>query len=106
MTDCVTAFVTAGSMEEAEKIASALIEERLAACVNIIPQVFSMYRWKGKVEKDSEVKMIIKTTLDCSEVLIPRVQELHSYDVCEVTVLPILNGNPSYLDWIEENTRP
>ena len=98
------AFVTTANAEESERIASALVTEGLAACVNIIPGITSIYRWEGKLEKDSECKLVIKTREEHIEALIARVVELHSYDVCEVTVLPIIAGNPPYLAWIDANT--
>jgi periplasmic divalent cation tolerance protein len=97
--------VTAGSSEEAEQLASSLVEERLAACVNRIKEVQSIYRWKGKVERSSEELLVIKTRRDLFEALKSRVQELHSYTVPEVIALPILEGNPSYLQWLNEQTR-
>ena len=71
--------------------------------MNLMP-VTSIYRWQGRLEHDSEVKLVIKTHRAQVEELIARVTALHSYDVCEVTVLPIVAGNPAYLDWIDENT--
>lgn len=105
MTDARIAFVTAGSPAEAETIAGALVAEGLAACVNILPEVSSIYQWKGKTEKDTESKMVIKTTAGCVDALIARVVELHSYEVCEVTVVPIVAGSEPYLNWIDANTR-
>lgn len=105
MTEYRLAMVTAGSQEEADRIAEALVEERLAACVNLLPGITSVYRWQGKVERDPEVKLFIKTRAERCPALIQRVRELHSYEVCEVTVLPILDGNPDYLGWIGEQTR-
>ena len=99
------AFVTTANTEESERIASALVTEGLAACVNIIPGITSIYRWEGKLEKDSECKLVIKTREERVEALISRVVELHSYDVCEVTVLPIIAGNPPYLAWIDDHTQ-
>ena len=98
------AFVTTPDAEESDRIASALVSEGLAACVNIVPGITSVYRWQGKVEKDSECKLIIKTRQEQVDALVARVVELHSYDVCEVTVLPIVAGNPPYLAWIDANT--
>ena len=104
MTDYRVAFVTVGSWQEAEKIAESLVSEGLVACVNLIPGVTSIYRWQGRIEQDAEVKMVMKTRNERVDALISRVVELHSYEVCEVTVVPIVAGNPSYLDWIAENT--
>lgn len=99
-------FVTAGSETEGVKIARALVEEKLAACVNIVPGLRSIYAWKGKVEDEAEVLLIIKTVAANLEKLSRRVAELHSYDVPEVIALAIDQGRASYLDWLEENSRP
>ena len=96
-------YVTAGSEEEAVDIGRKLIEERLAACVNILP-VKSVYRWEDNIEEDAEVVMFIKTRASHSEKVIERVKSLHSYDVPCIVVLPIQQGNPEYLQWIEEST--
>lgn len=104
MADFIVAFITTGSTDEARTIAAALVEERLAACVNIIPQVESVYWWQGAVEADQEAKMVVKTRRALASQLIERVRELHSYDVCEVTCVPVVEGNPDYLDWIAEST--
>jgi periplasmic divalent cation tolerance protein len=93
-------LVTAGSEEEAEKIARALVEERLAACVNIVPGVRSIYRWRGAVEDDSEVLMVIKSEADILDALEARVRALHSYEVPEILALPIERGSAPYLDWL------
>jgi len=94
-------FVTTGSREEAESIATAVVSEGLAACVNIVDDVTSIYEWKGKVERDRECKMLIKTHEARVEALMARIVELHSYDICEVTVVPVVAGNPDYLAWID-----
>lgn len=101
----VIAFVTTGSIEEAKKIAAALAERKLAACVNIIPQVLSYYWWDGKIQSDLEAKLVIKTKAGLMEELIQAVKALHSYKVCEVTSVPIVAGNPDYLKWIDESVR-
>ena len=101
----IVAFTTVGSREEATKIATLLIEERLAACVNILPGIESVYSWKGEIHADPEIKLMIKTRRSLEDALISRVVELHSYDVCEVTCLPIVAGNPPYLDWLAANTK-
>ncbi len=100
---CVV-LVTVGKPEEAEKIASALVEERLAACCNLVPSVRSVYRWKGEICREAETLMIIKTRRDRFEALRARVAELHSYDVPEIVELPILAGHTPYLDWLREET--
>jgi periplasmic divalent cation tolerance protein len=105
MTDFIVVYVTVGSSEEAEQLASSLVEERLAACVNRIKEVQSIYRWEGKVQRSSEELLVIKTRRDLFDALKSRVQDLHSYTVPEVIALPILEGNPSYLQWLNEQTR-
>ena len=97
-------YVTVGSEEEAASIGKKLIEERLAACVNILP-VKSVYRWEDSIEEDSEVVMFIKTRSSRAEEVSERVKSLHSYDIPCIVVLPIQQGNPDYLQWIEESTK-
>ena len=99
-------FVTAPNGEEAAKIGRALVEERLAACANIIPSVRSIYRWKGEVCDDSECLLVIKTLWDRFGELERRVKELHSYEVPEIIALRVVNGSQEYLDWVEENSWP
>ena len=101
--DYVIAFVTTSCLEEAERIATVLVETRLAAGVNIIPEVTSVYRWQGKVETNTEAKLIIKTSAQVVSDLTKTVTALHSYEVCEVTVIPIVDGSADYLAWIREN---
>lgn len=102
MTDKRLVFVTAGSADEARRIAQALVERKLAACVNIVPGVTSIYRWKGKVEGAAEWLLLIKTT----EPLFPRVREtireLHSYELPECISISVEDGLPEYLSWIGE----
>ena len=100
------ALVTAGSDEEAARIARALVEERLAACVNIIPGVRSIYRWQGKVEDDREVLMVIKTNAESLDKLEERVRALHSYEVPEIIALRIDRGSEPYLDWLAGSVLP
>ena len=101
----VIAFVTTPSVEEAKRIAESLVERKLAACVNVIPQVVSYYWWNGKIESDQEAKIVIKTKSELMEELIESVRELHSYEICEVTSVPIVGGNADYLKWIDENVK-
>ena len=96
-------FITASSTEEAERIAHALVEERLAACVNIVPGVTSVYRWEGQVQRDAEVLLIAKTVEANLARLVQRVKDLHSYDVPEVVALPITGGSPEYLAWLADS---
>jgi periplasmic divalent cation tolerance protein len=102
----IVVFVTAGSAEQARTIGRALIEERLAACVNIIPSIESLYHWQGQVHHDQEVLLIAKTTAAALEQLGKRVKQLHSYDTPEVIAVPIVAGAADYLLWIDEETRP
>jgi uncharacterized protein involved in tolerance to divalent cations len=98
-------FMTVPSKELGEKIADALVEQHLVACVNIIPQITSIYRWKGQVCKESELLCIMKTTEDKIKVVIQKVRELHSYEVPEIIFLPIESGLPAYLQWIQDQTQ-
>lgn len=96
-------FITAGTLQEAESIARALVEERLAACVNVLPGVTSIYRWEDKLQRDAEVLLVVKTTEANLPSLIQRVHELHSYQVPEIIALPITGGSPEYLTWLLES---
>jgi len=99
-------MITASSPDEGSRIAEALVAEKLAACVNRVDGISSVYWWKGNIERSSESLLIAKTRGDLVELLVRRVKELHSYSVPEVVVLPIEAGNPDYLKWIEEETIP
>ena len=100
----VVVFITAGSEEQATLIANALVGERLAACVNIVSPIRSVYRWEGEVQTDTEHLMIIKTRANLVPKLGARVKELHSYEVPEVIAIPIVAGAKSYLDWVLAST--
>ena len=100
------AFVTVPDMEVAEKLASGLVTSKLAACVNIIPGLTSVYEWEGKVEKDSELLLMIKTRTERVDELSAWVKANHPYDVCEVISTKIDNGNPPYLKWLGEVVPP
>ena len=107
MTDKIIIFVTCGSLKEARRIARALVEERVAACVNIIgSSVESIYRWKGRIESTREVLMIIKTSRGRFGALQKIVQRMHSYQSPEMIALPVARGSRDYLDWITECTAP
>lgn len=99
----VVVLVTGPSADEAERIGRALVEERLAACANLIPSIASAYWWKGKIEEATEALLVLKTRQDLVERLVTRVRALHSYTVPEVIALPILGGNPDYLRWIDDS---
>jgi periplasmic divalent cation tolerance protein len=105
MTDARIVLTTAGSPQEAEKIARALVDRRLAACVNVVPQIQSIYRWKGKMEQETEWLLIIKTRLKAFDSVRDTIKELHSYELPECIMLEISDGSAPYLNWIEENTR-
>lgn len=100
----VIIFITTASPEEGERIGRALLNERLAACVNQTP-VRSAYWWQGKVEEAAETLLIVKTLARLTEAIVARVRALHAYTVPEVIALPIAAGNPDYLRWIEESVR-
>jgi periplasmic divalent cation tolerance protein len=105
MTDARIVLTTAGSPQEAEKIARALVERRLAACVNIVPQIQSVYRWKDKIEQETEWLLIIKTKGNVFESVADAIKELHSYELPECVMLEVDSGSERYLNWIRENTR-
>lgn len=96
-------LVTASSEAEARIIASALVEARLAACVNIFP-VHSVYRWQGEIHHDPEFQLVIKADLARFSILEAKVRELHSYEVPEIVAIAIANGSPPYLSWLQAQT--
>ena len=97
-------YITTGDEDEARRIGRTLVEERLVACVNILP-IKSIYRWEGDIEEEEEVVMFVKTRDELAGQVIERVKELHSYEVPCIVSLPITKGNPDYLKWIEESTK-
>jgi periplasmic divalent cation tolerance protein len=103
MTDKRIVLTTAGSQDEARKIARALVERRLAACVNIVAPVESVYRWQGEVENAEEWLLIIKTTAQAFSKVREAICELHSYDLPECVLLSIEDGSKTYLEWIGES---
>ncbi len=105
MNEFIVVLITCGSEEEAMKIANALVEEHLAACVNLVSPIRSIYRWKGKIWDEKEWLLIIKTQKQRFEELEKKVKFLHSYSVPEIISLPIVEGSSSYLNWLEEMTR-
>lgn len=102
MEEFVAVLVTVGSAQEGERISRALVEERLAACVNRVGRIRSVYRWQGRVEESEEELLIIKTRKELFVPLKGRVQALHSYEVPEIIALPILTGDESYFRWLAE----
>ncbi len=102
MTDKKIVLTTTGSREEAGKIAIALVERRLAACVNIVA-IESVYRWKEVVESSQEWLLLVKTTTEAFDEVQAAIKELHTYELPECIVVPIENGSEEYLDWIADN---
>jgi periplasmic divalent cation tolerance protein len=101
--DEILILITAPNAKDAGSIAEALVSEQLAACVNIIPAIESVYRWEGKVSRDNEALLIVKTTNDCYPAIEPRVKELHSYTTPEVISLKIERGSAEYLKWLRDS---
>jgi periplasmic divalent cation tolerance protein len=101
----VVVMVTAGSEGEAKRVADGLIERHLAACVSIVPQVLSRYRWAGKIEESGEWLLIIKSRAALLDDIVDMVKYRHSYDVPEIIALPIVGGNEDYLEWLRHETQ-
>jgi periplasmic divalent cation tolerance protein len=104
LTQAISVYVVAADMAEAQRIAEALVDERLAACVNILGGVRSVYRWNGAVEHADEIAMIAKTVEGLFEPLAARVRALHSYDTPAIVAWPIMAGDAAYLAWIVAQT--
>ncbi len=98
-------YMTAGSKDEARKIGKELVISRLAACVNILDNMNSFYMWQGKVQDDTEIVMIAKTTEDRVPELVEKVKSLHSYDCPCIVSIPVTDGNQAFLDWIAEEVK-
>jgi len=103
MTDKLLVLSTAGSESEARKIAETLVERRLAACVNIVPRVQSVYRWEGRVEHADEYLLLIKTGREREEQVYAAIRELHSYEVPECVAIQVEGGSTEYLKWISDS---
>lgn len=101
----VTVYAVFADEDEARRIGTAMVEERLAACVNILGPCHSVYRWKGNVESAAEAPALFKTRLDRSDALIARIAELHSYEVPAIVVWPIERLSSIYADWVEANVK-
>jgi len=101
----IVVLVTCGSEEEALKIANTLVEDHLAACVNLVSPIRSIYRWEGKIWDEKEWLLVIKTQKQRFGEVEKKVKSLHSYSVPEIISLPIIEGSTSYLNWIKENTK-
>jgi periplasmic divalent cation tolerance protein len=101
VSDRLVVLSTVGGEEEAERIAQRLVEQGLAACVNVLPGVVSIYRWKGRVERDVERLLLIKTRAERFEALREAIVALHPYEVPEIVALPVTAGHRPYLDWLD-----
>ena len=101
----VLVLTTLPADADATAFATALVEGRLAACVNLLAPMQSVYRWQGQIEQDTERQLIVKTARDRVDALWQRVRKMHPYDVPEFVVLPIVDGNEAYLRWLGESTR-
>lgn len=105
MTDIVSVYALFASADEARAIARATVEERLAACANVLAPCHSIYRWEGRIEEAAEVPVLFKTKADLAEALIARIGSLHSYEVPAVVAWPIEAAIPSYVEWVHAQTR-
>lgn len=105
MAEEIIVLITAGSGEEATAIATALVDEHLAACVNIVPEVRALFFWEGKTQDVREALLICKSRQPLLEKIISRVKALHSYTVPEIIALPIVAGSRDYLDWMQKSTK-
>src|SRR5688572_14316814 len=104
--DAIVVFMTAATREEAGRLAEMLLREKLAACVQIMPEMESVYRWQGKIERQSEVLLLAKTTRAKFDELEREVRALHSYEVPEIIAVPVITGSAPYLDWLNRATDP
>ncbi len=101
----IVVLITTGNDEQAGKIADALLGQRLAACVNIVPRVDSLFWWQGKIDATKESLLIVKTKAALLDDIIKTVKGIHSYKVPEIIALPVVDGNQDYLDWINEEVK-
>jgi periplasmic divalent cation tolerance protein len=106
VTDCIVCLVTVASRDEGERLAATVVTEQLAACVNVLGPMRSIFRWEGEVRHDDEFLLIIKTRAELFARLAARVQALHSYQTPEVVALPLTAGTEAYLDWLRAATVP
>jgi periplasmic divalent cation tolerance protein len=102
--DAIVVLITASSREEADRIARQLVEDRLAACVNIMPQVRSLFVWEQKLSQEEEVLLVVKSRRARFQQLAAAVKRLHSYSVPEIIALPVVMGSADYLRWVSEST--
>jgi len=101
MTDKIVVFTACLTPEEATRLARKLIEERLAACVNVVPGIRSFYRWKGEIEETDECLMVIKSSRDLFDRLRLELEKTHTYEVPEVVAVAVVDGAPNYLNWLD-----
>jgi periplasmic divalent cation tolerance protein len=106
VTDKIVVLAACGSKEEATALARALVDSRLAACVNVVSGLESIYRWKGAVETAAEWLLLIKTTRGLFAPLAEKIRSLHSYELPEIVALPVVEGLEAYLNWIADSTGP
>lgn len=100
----IVVFITAPSREVGREIGAHLVERKLAACANILPDVVSIFAWEGEIQNEGEVMLMVKTRRELFEQLVPAVEALHPYDLPEIIALPILVGSQRYLEWIDTET--
>ena len=101
----IVIFITTGTDGEARRVAEVLLEQRKASCINIVPTVTSLFWWKDRIESDQESLLIVKSKASLLDEIVSLVKGVHSYDVPEVIALPIIGGNPDYLNWISKETQ-
>jgi len=105
VSDAIIVFMTASNGEEAARLADMLVGAHLAACVQILPEIESVYRWQGKIERAPEILLLAKTTKSKFEELEREVRALHSYDAPEIIAVPVVAGSASYVDWLIQSTK-
>ena len=103
MTDKIVILSTCSTRQEAERLARLLVDDRLAACVTVIPQVRSFYRWKDAVESSEEYLLLIKSSRDRFDSVRAKIETAHSYEVPEVIAIPVVDGAPNYMNWLTAN---
>ncbi len=101
--EIVLVYITAANEQEALRMGRVLIEKKMAACVNVLPNMRSVYRWEGKIEEASESVLIAKTTPPCVGVLMAEIKKIHSYDCPCMLTIPVTGGHPPYVDWLLGN---
>jgi periplasmic divalent cation tolerance protein len=105
MTDKIIVFTTCDSAKEAKQLARHLVEQRVAACVNILPKAHSVYRWKEKIETAAEYVLVIKSRRDLFPALRAEIEKIHSYEVPEIVAVPVVEGSQAYLAWLERELK-